>query len=493
MTDEIDAKETEEIEGAPTAETDDTEDTIVMGQPIGENDQLNVTVTVMTEEEFYTNILQSLQNEAEQFTSVKELYRALQKVYFGPHTSQKEAQNAPITDERQQKLLKTYFMRTVLDPIKNDAITLNPQMINSAFSRMFNAVGLGNIPVSAVKPEYYDQMFNFRTALLPLLQKEYEILQINRDVAEIYSANKDTIELSDKVIKMEDYFSQNYVNREQLAKFYYNIGAIYDAHSSRRNTKDTIDDELDFSMVYKYKALKKTSDNIALILDIRRDWKPRNDYKPEKILDACHRVIDNSGDARSLYRAHMLYAETLFDFKGTDGFSDKREKRIASAIKHYRKALNYTDNVDEKVDILNTISDYQKRSDAAAFIRTRLELISLLSYRERIREYNRLVDEVDDVKLKKFMFKAAINEYYELEGIDKEDRQLYDELDTKFRDILGNSAKDRKIIETLDSLKKVYGSPKTKTGELISQASTNGYDFFDARRIFIKEQKCTRK
>lgn len=489
----LDNTEVKENENTEDAAEEEIEEIVTAGQSDGKCEQYNVTVEVMTEEELYTNTQKLLRAEAAQFESVRELYRALQKVYFGPKVSQEEAENAPITDERQQNLLRTYLMRTVLDPIKNDAISLNSKTINSAFSRIFEVAGLGNIPVSSLKTEDYDRMFNFRTSLVPLLQKEYEILQINRDVEEIYRANKGTIELNDKIIKMEDYFSQNYVNREQLAKFYYNIGAIYDAHSTQRNTKDKIDDELDFSMVYKYKALTKTSDNIALILDIHRDWKPRNDYLPQKILDACHRVIDNSGDARTLYRAHILYAETLFDFKGTDGFSDKREKRIASAIKHYRKALNYTNNKDEKIDLLNTISDYQKRNDKGAYTRTRLELISLLSYRERIREYNRLVDETEDIKLKKFMFKAAINEYYELEGIDREDRQLYDEIDSKFRDILGNSAKDRRYRKILDELKKQYGSPKTKTGELISQASTNGYDFFDARRIFIKEQKCTRK
>ena len=490
MLDETEVKENENTEDAAE---EDVAETIVVGQHDDGSEQVNVTVEVLTQEELYTNTLNLLRAEAAQFESVRELYRALQKVYFGPKVPQEEAENAPITDERQQNLLKTYLMRTVLDPIKDEAISLNPQMLNSAFSRIFDVAGIGDIPVSSLKPKDYDRMFRFRTSLIPLLQKEYEILQINRDVEEIYRANKSTIELSDKIIKMEDYFSQNYVNREQLAKFYYNIGSIYDAHSTQRNTKDKIDDELDFSMVYKYKALTKTSNNIALILDIHRDWKPRNDYLPQKILDACHRVIDNSGDARTLYRAHLLYAETLFDFKGTDGFSDKREKRIASAIKHYRKALNYTNNKDEKIDILNTISDYQKRSDKGAYTRTRLELISLLNYRERIREYNRLVDETEDIKLKKFMFKAAINEYYELEGIDREDRQLYDELDAKFRDILGNNARDRKYRKIFDELKKAYGSPRTKSGELITQASTNGYDFFDTRRIFLKEQKCTKR
>ena len=110
-------------------------------------------------------------------------------------------------------------------------------------------------------------------------------------------------------------------------------------------------------------ALEKTNTNINLIINVRRDWRDNYDYNPQKILDACHRVIDNSGDKRNVFRAHKLYADTLLDFTGTDGFGNKRDRRINTVIKHYRRALAYAEQPEEKVDILNAIADQQKLFD----------------------------------------------------------------------------------------------------------------------------------
>ena len=482
MTDKIDAKQTEELEDTQEIEIEATEDTDADAneQSGAESIETKVTVRVMSEDKFFTGILQTIKDAAKQQPRTAELYRNLQIANFGPDVPAQEAENAPISDERQRNLVISYVLARFSD-INDYAISLKEKDVNSAISQMFEFVGLHDIPIASLKPEYYDSMFGFRTSMVPLLQNEYEILQINRDVAELYKSKSGTYELSDKIINMEDYRAKDYINREQLARFYYNIGAVYDAYSSQRNTKDKIDDELDFSMLYKRKALAMTRRNIALILDVHRDWKPRNDYEPQEILDACHRVIDSSADERTLYRAHILYAETLRDFKGTDGFSNKRDKRLTSIAKHYCKALNYTNNDDEKVDLLNLIAEqYKKLGDQEEYIGTKLEMISLLHYRDRIRECKRLGEEIadDDVENKKFVYEAAINEYNTLTGIDKEDRQRYDELDDKYRKMLGNSDEDKETIKLLNHLKKKYGTSKSKNQGLISRISSSGHDFF---------------
>ncbi len=469
--------------------TDDTDNSI---QPDGtlpndeketkqneaQNEEQSVNnIKPMTSEELFARALLLLQVSAQQDDKVAAYYTDLKREYFAPEVSDKEAENAPLENKCQQNLVKKYISDKI-EIINDYAISLKSSNVNKAFEEIFILTGM-ELNAESTKPDFYDYLFEYRASMLEGLLNEYKILQLNRDVLNIYKNKSGTIELNDKVIKMENYFSSGNITREQLAQFYYNIGSVYDVSSLQKNTEKMVKDEHNFALGYKRQALDMTNTNIALILDVHRDWSPHFDYNPQKILDACHRVIDNSGDARSLFRAHKLYAETLLDFKGTDGFSKQREKRIHSVIKHFRRAINYTNNKNEKIDLLNIVSEQEKNFDKGAYIRTRMEMASLLNYRARIREYNRLVDETDNIELKSFMLKAGINEFYELSDVDSEDRHLYDSLDAKFRKILNNDSKDEKTIAKLDKLKKIYGSNPKNTQEIIfTPMSTSGHDWF---------------
>jgi hypothetical protein len=482
MTDENmeDIKETEDTEDTKDAE-DIEQEAAQEGEaalpPDLKLQMLAESIEPISRNDLFEHGLMMLQTSSEKNPIVAEYYQSLREEYFGPDVPEEEAMNAPIDDERQRTLV-CEFLDNKLELIKSDVVSLNPDSINKAFKEIFNLVGATLFPEN-LKESFYDQLFETRCEQIPELLDEYEILKLNRNLYNIYANKSGTLALNGIILQMEKYYSQKDITREQLAQFYYNIGCIYDVHSLQKNTEKMVKEEHLLALSYKRKALDKTRKNMELILNVHRDWCTNYDYKPQKILDACHRVIDNSDNSRSLYQAHMLYAETLQDFRGTDGFGNQREKRMASIIKHYRKAVNYTENKEEKIDILDMISAQQKNSDKPAYIRTRMEMASLLHYRARIREYSRLVDEADDFKLKSFLFMSGINEFYELGGIDDEDRQLYDDLDGKFRKTIEANGGDAKVIAKLDELKKKYGTADKKEPEMLFvRASTSGHDFF---------------
>ncbi len=474
-----------------TTEAGDTEDTQVaedIEQEAAQEEETTIppdmslqmlaeTIDPISRKELFEHGLNMLQISAEKKPIVAEYYKSLRDEYFGPDVPEEEAINAPIEDERQRNLVGE-FLDNKLDLIKSDVVSLNSDSVNKAFAEIFTLVGVKVSP-EKLEESFYDQLFETRCENIPELLDEYKILQLNRSLYHIYANKSGTLALNGIILQMEKYYSQKDITREQLAQFYYNIGCIYDVHSLQKNTEKMVKEEHMLALSYKRKALDKTRKNMELILNVHRDWCTNYDYKPQKILDACHRVIDNSGDSRSLYQAHMLYAETLQDFRGTEGFGSQREKRVASIIKHYRKAVNYTENEEEKIDILDMISAQQKNYDKPAYIRTRMEMASLLNYRAKIREYSRLVDETDDFKLKSFLFMSGINEFYELSGIDDEDRQLYDDLDAKFRKTIEDNGGDAKVIAKLNELKKEYGTADKKEPEMLFvRASTSGHDFF---------------
>ena len=439
-------------------------------------------VQPMERRELFERGLMLLQISAEENPLVAEYYKSLREEYFGPDVPEQEAMDAPIDDKRQQTLISE-FIDNKVEIINSDVVSLNQDSVNNAFREIFTLVGIDLHDIESLKESFYDSMFEKRCEKIPELIDEYRILQLNRDVYNIYQNKSGTLALNGIIMKMENRYSKDEITREQLAQFYYNIGCIYEVHSLQKNTEKMVKDEHFLALDYKRKALNKTKKNMELILDVHRDWRTHFSYAPQKILDACHRVIDNSNDSRSLYQAHMLYAETLQDFKGTDGFGDKRQKRINSIIKHYRDAVNYTENKEEKIDILDMISTQQKIIDKPGYIRTRMEMASLMSYRSRIREYSNLVDEADSPELKAFMCRAGINEFFELTGVDKEDRKLYDELDSELRRIIEVQGGDAETIAQLDDLKAKYGTVNDKKQEpVFAQMSTSGHDFFASDR-----------
>ncbi len=484
MTDATEDKTEEEIAAEATEDitADGDENTNNVETPIYATKD---NIVPLTSRELLERALLLLQVSATKSEKMAKCYDDMREEFFGPDVSPEEAINAPVDDKR-QCLLINEFLRIKFECLNSDAVSFDENNINKAFEEIFALVDM-ELNAAETTPSYYDNKFELRCSQIPELLEEYKIMQLNRDLYCLYKAKGDTVELNQKVMDMENYFSKGLVTREQLAQFYYNVGTIYDIHISQRNTKEMVDDEHMIALDYKRNALDMTLNNMALILNVHKDWRNHNTYDSQQILNACHRVIDNSPDARSLYRAHKLYSETLSELKRTDGFSHQREKRYASIIKHYKKAVEYTDNDNEKVYLYRTIASWQKKLNKInndpkkknLHVITGIKAARLLHYRARIREYSNLVNETDNVRLKIYMCKAALNEFYELGGIDNEDRQLYDDLDSKFRQTLKQVGGNQRYLFQLDELKKIYGTvAEPKEVKKFSTKSSSGHDWF---------------
>ena len=389
-----------------------------------------------------------------------ELYRK----HFGNNYTPEDV-NSGIADERQQAVV-TDYIRDRLDFAKNMSTSLNKKKIDKAFENIFSLVGL-NINISNSVEDLYDDIFVKRAGPNVFLLEDYEVMKLNRQAWHIYNEKCNITELSGLVTAMEDLEisiddknNQDFkiVSKEHLAQFYYNVSEIYESEANRKSNMPDINKWHYRAMEYKKKAL--------------------DDYNPQKIVEACDRIIGNrEASDRDKFRAHRLCANTLVNQQKIDGFVGKDE-RIDSAIEHYRNALAYVSNRDDRIDILNSISKAQKNHNRQDFVSTRLEIAELLEGRPRINEYVKLTDYAEDNDFKATLLKSCINEFHELEEIDIEDRSLYDTIDKKLRKILPPD--DTKTLKTLDRLKKKFGTHKQKSdGLLFPMMSSKGHDYFN--------------
>lgn len=409
----------------------------------------------------------------------------LYTIHFGENYTP-EDMNSPLSDERQLNVV-TEYIRDRLDYTKTMSTCLNKQKIDKSFEDIFSLVGM-NISVSNSVEEIYDEVFARRAGANAFLLQDYEVLKLNRQMWHIYNNEVNITELSGLITTMEDLEicvddnkdAQNFkiVSKEHLAQFYYNASEIYDNEANSKSNMPDINRWHYRAMEYKKKALDTTSGNILMVANIQNEWKDYTDYDPQKIEEACERIIGNDTISdRDKFRAHKLYAQTLFNKRRFNGFSHN-EDYIDNAIKHFRCALAYVGNRDDKINILNHISQAQKINRPQDFVTTRLKIAEILEGRPRIREYLKISDFTKDNKVKALLLKSCINEFHELDEIDIEDRNLYDDIDLKLRKITPDE--DVKTLKTLDKLKKKYGTKQDKTGELLfPMISSKGHDYFN--------------
>lgn len=407
----------------------------------------------------------------------------LYKKHFGERYSPK-AFEVGIEDERQQGVITDYLYDR-LQYIKMKSTSLNKNDIDTAFENMFSLVGY-NITIPNSVESIYDEVFTKRAGNNELLLEDYQVLKINRDLWHIYNGKTSVTEVSKLITSMEDLslqFDDNdnhdfkIVNKELMAQFYYNVSEIYEKEANSKSNIPDVNKWHYRAMEYKKKALDTTSCNIAMVSNIRIDWKDYSDYNPKKIIEACNRIIDNEETTEvDKYRAHKLCGNTLIDYPSMCGFSNSFEQTDA-AINHYRAALAHTLHTDDRIEILNNLSKAQKNSHPEDYVTTRLEIAETLEGRPRIREYSQLADFVKNKDFKAAMYKSCINEFYELPYLEIEDKLLYDGIDKKLREII--SPEDSKTIAKLDKLKKKFGTADKKQEEFIFPImSSKGHDYF---------------
>ena len=416
-------------------------------QVIGVND-----VTPITPEELYANALIIFKTGLMDSVSNQERADVWYKRHFGENYTDKDV-GSGLDNAHQVDVVSEYLADRLHHLIKSST-NLDYSKINKNITEMFKLVGL-SINISESATDACDEIFKKRAGNIIALDEAYKVLKINRQIAEIHHQQKPVTNINHLVTKMEKVFDEMKVNgnsgladNEIMAKFYYNVSTVYDSVPNRKNTMTDIVNWAHHSVDYKQKALELTHD-VDIVADIQTYWRTYGNYKPEKITDACERIIDTASDKGTLYRANKLYADTKANMIKVDVFSGRQE-RYADAIEHYRAAMQYTRDDEVKKSLLKDISKLQKGT--VDYARTRLELSNLMQGRERIRERLKIADIISDKELKAAVLKSCINEFTELRNIDKRDRNTYNTIDMKLRKVV--PADDTKTLDKLDTLKK---------------------------------------
>ncbi|MBP5352961.1 MAG: hypothetical protein J6Y91_04270 [Alphaproteobacteria bacterium] len=391
--------------------------------------------------------------------------------YFGQDFKWNEITN-DVNDERLQSIAKEVLDRR-LTQIKLSGTSLVDDNINQAQKDLMKLVGLNinleNCPMSLGKA-----LFKQRSGDIKELMDTHEVLGYGRRLFDLYNAGTVSPEINADVLKIQNFYRDGAINREILAWYYYNVAMVYEKYSMQRVASSTRD-EHNRSVAFLKKALDKTDTNIGLIMNVRDVLLNEPHYNAQNILDACHRVMDNTDDNSSLYLAHKLYAETLAEIKEVRGFNQKSSKD--KITEHYRMALGYATALEDKLDILDAIAEQQKVQDAEAYIATQAEIAELLKGRNRIRALNKLERLVKNPEAKKVILKSAINEFIDLSEKRREDIVMYNGLDHKLRAL---AADEPETIAKLDKIKKKYHEKEKKhdNGVQFTQMSSKGHDIF---------------
>lgn len=361
-----------------------------------------------------------------------------------------------------------------INEIQINGTSLIGENINYAMNGTLDVLGI-NLDLSETPLEECWAIINHRAENIEEITDTERVLYLGRRLFDWYSTGVISPEINSDILQMQDLYRSGAINREVLALYYYNVALAYEKYSSQKNNHQAISSEHNRSIKFMKKALDKTDTNISLIMTIKDFLADESHFDSQSVLDACHRVMDNNDDSRSLYLAHKLYAETLSESRKIRNFSaDNYNEKITE---HYRIALSYGTAKEDKLDILEALANHQKISDKPAYIHTQMEITELLTGRKRIRALKNLIYQVDDNKIKAHLLKKAINEFLELKDVRKEDLAMYNSLDAKLRIV---AADEPKTIKKLDELQKKFKPRKQvdKQDPLYTQMSSKGHDVF---------------
>lgn len=379
-----------------------------------------------------------------------------------------------IGDKRLQKIATDELLKQ-LQNIQKKGVSMTDTNIDEAMREMFDLVGL-KFDLSVMQPSVYKAFFMQRVGKIAALTNTYSVLENSKFMYGLYDNSSVSPEINAYVLKMQNLYRNGAIEKDILAWYYYDVAMVYEKYSLQKNNTQAIYKEHSRSVNYMKKALSKTTKDTSLLLNIRDALSVEHGTQIQDILDACHRVMDNVSDNESLYLVHKLYAETLAGEGKTDGFSEAKTKRDGKITEHYRSALGYSTNVNDKLDILEALAKHQQKIDKDGYVKTGLEIAELLSGRQRIRALKNLERQVSDKELKKVLIKGAINEFVELDEIHHEDKILYNVLDYKLREL---SKEEPEVIRKLNKLKKKYGqTPHKEHNTYFSPSSSKGHDLF---------------
>ena len=395
------------------------------------------------------------------------------KKYFGEKAATKKSYGKK--DRKQLTAIVEDVLQQKLHEIKIKSTSLVPDNINSSIAGLLNIMCL-DLDFSNISLDTCKEALKQRCGDVKELKETCEVLWLGRRLFDWYNAGIVSPEINADVMQMQDFYRKGTIDREVLAWHYYNVGMVYENYSSHKNNQQAISAEHNRAVKFMKKALNKTDTNISLIMTIKDFLSDEPHYNPQSVLDACHRIMDNNDDNQSLYLAHKLYAETLTENRRIKGLN--AEDNNQKILDHYNIALSYTNSSEDKLDILEAISNYQKGADKDGYIKTLVQMTNLQTGRNRIRALKHLTNLVESSQMKTVFLKTAINEFLDLDNIRGEDIAMYRSLDSKLRAV---AAGDAKTIKKLDSLRdKIL--PQTENEQtqqfVFTQMSSKGNDIF---------------
>lgn len=382
-------------------------------------------------------------------------------------------------DKRSKKNKELFreIAKEVLDKrlmhIKKEATSLIDDNVNQAMKDILELVGV-NLDLTQTALSTCEDVLKQRAGHLPEFNGAYDVLFSGRRLFDWYNAGVVSPEINEDVLKMQNMYRNGIINREILAFYYYNVAMVYEKYSMQKNNAPAVYKEHYRAVEFIKKSLSKVDKSVSLVMTIKDFLAAEPNYDQQKVLDACHRIMDNNNDDHSLYLAHKLYAETLKESRNVKGFAF--DKQIDKIAEHYRIALGYTTASEDKIDILEAIADSQKLYSIDAYIDTQLEIADLLSGRQRIRALKNIAHQVKSQNMKTALLKGAINEFVDLDNIRGEDIAMFRSLERNLRFVAADEPETMKI---LDKLGEKYKTKKARNNvNFFAQMSSKGHDIF---------------
>lgn len=450
-----------------------------------EQSQKNMIAAVppLSEEGTIYTYVQDLLNAGEDTSEAEWIQNALQEKFGESYNLEKLA-----GDEKYAAdffAIGLHYLQEQCEKIKTNAFSLNAENLNSCIEDI-NNLALLQIDASKYSRDNYNRLVRKRIKHIKLLHDTFEVFNTGRQIFEQITSGAETdtsqIMIEDSVQHLEELYSGNVINKEQLALGYHNIAVLFEKSARQKNELKEVVTQTDKKNDYMKKALSLTSD-VKLIKTCYECLPDNYPAKMQIIREACDRAFENGNLSNSgLFTLHRLYGKSLETVSISERFSPSFAASQAEALSHYKMALSYAQMPEWQAKILRSISKLQKTDSPDEYYATRMDLISNhLRGKTKIRELLKLAAEVTSPEKKILSLESAANELADAGQLPKEERSLL------MSNVIHNlrqlyAPNEKKKLAVLSTLEKKYCRPEKKSNIGLLRISSKGNDYFSENR-----------
>lgn len=398
---------------------------------------------------------------------------------FGPEYSMEDFAKDFPKDKNTVDLIYKY-KDLLIRNINEKSFSINADELNSGMSD-FTKISNIEMDINSTTLENCYAVLNARTKNIPELQNSIDVYKIGRGIYDNLNSNTiiSDIEIEDTVQKLNNFYNNDKIEAESLARAYHNIAMLFEKRARQNVNPLAYGTSMKHSYEYMRKSLALTC-NINLI-KTSYEYLPDNmDNKTALTMEACDRAIKKDYlDNEKMYQIHKMYGKLLTKSNVSDIFSSRRNKNMEEAIYHYKQAYEYTDSEEKKANTLRSISKLQKSYDKKEYLKTRTELATrYLSGKTKVRELISLSEEVKISEYKTFFLEGAVNEIVASAEIKNDEKSLLlKNVLTQLRPQY-NEKEDASKLKVLDKMEKKFCQPKTEEKIVFTRISSNGKDIF---------------